>query len=144
MAERERRQFFNHVVVCGYGIVGQRVVEVLREGKIEFVVIELDPEKVRILHERGYRAIHGDATFSTVLNEASIATAKAIAVVMDNDAKNLFAILTARSINKDVFIATRANEDFLREKLIEAGADYVIMPQKTASREILKELGIKR
>ena len=79
----------------------------------------------------------------SVLKAASIVTAKAIAIVMDDDAKNLFTILTARDINKNIFIATRANDEFLREKLIEAGADYVIMPQKSASKEILKELDIK-
>lgn len=143
MAEKEKKNLFNHVIVCGYGIVGERVVAVLKDAGIEFVVIELEDNKVRELHDKGYAVVHGDATSSTVLEEASIGTAKAVAIVMDNDAKDLFSILTVRSINKDVFIATRANDEFLREKLIEAGADYVIMPQKSASKEILKELGIK-
>ena len=40
-------------------------------------------------------------------------------MVVDNDAKNLFAVLTARDLNKTIFIATRANDEFLKEKLIE-------------------------
>lgn len=143
MAEKERNDLFNHVIVCGYGIVGQRIVEIVRESGADFIVIEQDEAKARELREKGYKVVHGDATSSTVLKEASLETAKAVAVVMDNDAKDLFAILTARSVNKDVFIATRANDEFLREKLIEAGADYVIMPQKSASKEILKELGVR-
>lgn len=143
MAEKERKDLFNHVIVCGYGIVGQRIVEVLRENNADFIVIEQNEAKVRELREKGYKVVHGDATSTTALKEAALETAKAVAVVMDNDAKNLFSILTARSINKDVFIATRANDEFLREKLIEAGADYVIMPQKSASKEILKELGVR-
>lgn len=139
----EKRELFNHVVVCGYGIVGQRIIDVLKENGIDFVVIEIDEAKVKDLKEKGYRAIQGDATFSSVLKDAYVTTAKAIAVVMDNDAKNLFTVLTARDLNKTIFIATRANDEFLKEKLTEAGADYVIMPQKSASKEILKELGAK-
>lgn len=143
MALGEKRELSNRAIVCGCGIVGQRIVDILKENGVDFVIIEVDPEKARALKERGYKVIVGDATQSSVLKAASIETAKAVAVVMDNDAKNLFAVLTARDLNRAVFIATRANDDFLREKLSEAGADYVIMPQKSASREILKELGIK-
>jgi voltage-gated potassium channel Kch len=49
-------------------------------------------------------------------------------------------VLTARDLNKKLFIAARANDEFVREKLIEAGADYIVMPQRAASAEILKEL----
>ncbi len=132
----------NHVIVCGYGIVGQKVVDILVENKISFVIIEINEKVAEKAKAKGYLVIQGDATMSSVLKEASIATARAIAIVMDDDAKNLFAILTARDLNKKIFIATRANDSFMHKKFIEAKADYVIMPQKSASKEILKELGI--
>jgi voltage-gated potassium channel Kch len=130
----------DHVIVCGYGIVGQKVVDTLLEHSINFVIIELVPDTVKKIEELGYKVVSGDATSSRVLKAAGIANAKAIAIVMDNDAKNLFAVLTARDLNKKIFIATRSNDDFVREKLIDAGADYIVMPQKTASREIVREL----
>ena len=129
-----------HVIVCGYGLVGQKVVEVLVERNIRFVAIDTDPKKIELLRQLGVDAIEGDATHSKVLREAGIETARAIAIVLDDDAKNLFSVLTARDINKKVFISARANDEFVREKLIEAGADYVVMPQRVASKEILKEL----
>ncbi len=131
-----------HVIVCGYGIIGQRIVDVLVENKIDFVIIDSDESKVKWIVEKGFKVIHGDATLSPVLKNASISTAKAIAIVMDNDAKDLFTILTARDLNKEIFIVTRANDEFLKEKLLEAGADYITLPQKSASNEILKELGL--
>ncbi len=139
----EKKELFNHVIICGFGIVGHKIADVLSESHVEFIIVENDPEKVRVLREENYRVIAGDATQSGTLKSAGILTAKAIAVVIDNDAKNLFTVLSARDLNKTIFIATRANDEFLRDKLIEAGADYVIMPQKSASKEILKELGIK-
>ncbi|MCL5424000.1 MAG: NAD-binding protein [Candidatus Marsarchaeota archaeon] len=131
-----------HVIVCGYGIIGQRIVDVLVENKIDFVIIDSDESKVKWIVEKGFKVIHGDATLSPILKNASISTAKAIAIVMDNDAKDLFTILTARDLNKEIFIVTRANDEFLKEKLLEAGADYITLPQKSASNEILKELGL--
>ena len=130
----------NHVIVCGYGVVGQKIVDVLLDKNVPFVVIDQDEKTVSHVKELGYKVMQGDATLSRVLRDASIDSAKAIAVTMDNDAKNLFAVLTARDLNKHIFIATRANDDFVREKLVEAGADYIVMPQKSASKEIVKEL----
>jgi voltage-gated potassium channel len=139
MAER-RIEAKGHVIVCGFGVVGQKVVDSLVEHNIDFVVVDTSPEVMKKVNELGYKAIEGDATSSKVLKSAGIASAKAIAITMDDDAKNLFAVLTSRDLNKKIFIATRSNDDFLREKLIDAGADYIVMPQKTASREIVKEL----
>jgi voltage-gated potassium channel len=130
----------NHVIVCGYGNVGQKVVDILIENSVPFVIIEVDAQKAARVKELGHRVIEGDATLSKTLREAGVEGAKAVAIVMDNDAKNLFSVLTARDLNKELFIATRANDDFVREKLVEAGADYIVMPQKAASKEIVKEL----
>ncbi len=130
----------DHVIVCGYGIVGQRVVDMLVEEKVPFIVIEIDRQKSENVRQRGYDAITGDATKEKVLKDAGIKAAKAIAIVMDNDAKNLFAVLTAKDLNRDIFIATRANDDSVRQKLVEAGADYIVMPQKSASKEIADEI----
>ncbi len=96
-----------HVIVCGYGIVGQKVVEVLSERNINFVVIELDPKKVEHLKELGCTVIEGDATYSRVLKSAGIENAKAIAIVLDDDAKNLFTVLAAHDLNKRLFITAR-------------------------------------
>jgi voltage-gated potassium channel len=130
----------DHVIICGYGVVGGRIAEQLSENKIRFVVIEIDPAKAQALREAGYSVVCGDATSSAVLREAGLSNAKAIAAVTDNDAKNLFTVITARDIRKDIFIATRANDDFVREKLVEAGANHIVMPQATASKEIMKEI----
>ncbi|MCL5262312.1 MAG: NAD-binding protein, partial [Candidatus Marsarchaeota archaeon] len=81
-----------HVIVCGFGVVGQKVVEVLEEHGIQFIVIEVMPQVVERIRELGYRVVPGDATASRTLRMAGINTAKAIAIVMDNDAKNLFAV----------------------------------------------------
>lgn len=130
----------NHVIICGFGIVGKKIADMLVEHNIDYIIVEKDVETAKHGEELGYRMVNADATSSRALRGVGISSAKAIAVVMGNDAENLFAVLTARDLNKGIFIATRSNDDFVREKLVDAGADYIVMPQKTASKEIVKEL----
>lgn len=129
-----------HVIVCGYGTLGEKVVDVLSGHNIPFILIEIDPKKAARAKDLGYYVVEGDATRSQVLKAANISGARAVAIALDDDAKNLFTVLTARDLNKKLFIAARANDEFVREKLIEAGADYIVMPQRAASREIVNEL----
>ncbi|VVB77336.1 Calcium-gated potassium channel MthK [uncultured archaeon] len=130
----------DHVIVCGYGLVGENIVDTLLQHRVKVVVIEMDGKKVELLKERGINVIQGDATFTKVLKSAGIERARAIAIAMDDDAKNLFAVITARSINSKIVIATRANDEMLKDKLKEAGAGFVATPNKSASNELFKEL----
>ena len=68
-----------HTIVCGYGTVGAKVVDVLAESNVPFVVIDSDPKKVERVKELGYKVLEGDATLSRVLRDASVDTAKATA-----------------------------------------------------------------
>jgi len=129
-----------HVIVCGYGIVGERVVDILLEHKVNVVVIEMDHKKAELLRDRGIPVVEGDATTSKALKEAGIADAKAIAIAMDDDAKNLFATITAKSLNENIIIATRANDDLFETKLTDAGANFVATPNKSASDELFNEI----
>ena len=130
----------DHVIVCGYGLVGEKIVDILQQHSIDFIVIDVDAKKVEALKEKGMNAIAGDATSSRILKEAGIDRAKAIAVATDDDAKNLFTVITARSLNSRIVIATRANDELLRDKLKEAGAGFVATPNRAASEELFREL----
>jgi voltage-gated potassium channel len=130
----------DHVIVCGYGIVGERIVDILLEHKVNVVVIEIDHKKVELLRDRGIPVVEGDATTSKALKEAGITDAKAIAIAMDDDAKNLFATITAKSLNENIIIATRANDDLFETKLTDAGANFVATPNKSASDELFNEI----
>ncbi|MGC8623345.1 MAG: potassium channel family protein [Candidatus Micrarchaeia archaeon] len=134
------KELKNHVIICGYGLVGEKVAEIISERNIPFVVIENNPDKVEALREKGIDVIYGDATSSKVLKDAGILEAKAIAIVMDSDAKNLFASITARSLNNKVLIATRANSNVIKEKLSEIGTNFIATPNISAGEEIFNEI----
>lgn len=133
-----------HIIVCGYGVVGENLISHLGVKRSRIVIVEHNPEKAEGLRAKGYRVVEGDATRSRVLKEAGIYKASAIAIVLDDDAKNLFTVITARDMRRDIYIASRANDEFVRGKLADAGANYVVAPRITAAREIIKEIDKSR
>ncbi|WP_025763855.1 potassium channel family protein [Dyadobacter tibetensis] len=117
----------DHVVVCGFGRNGRESSAVLRNSDIPFVVIEKVPG---IAPFPGDIMIHGDATRDEVLLEAGILKAKALIVSLPEDSANLFVVLTARQLNPELLIISRASYDQSVSKLKIAGANNVIMPDK--------------
>jgi voltage-gated potassium channel len=121
----------NHVIVCGYGRNGKQACKQLRSRGLNFVVIERDDKVCASIREEGNTLyIHGDATDDKILESARILNAKALISTLDKDTNNLFVVLSARNLNKDLHIISRASEEGSDKKLYIAGANNVIMPDK--------------
>lgn len=119
----------NHVVVCGFGRNGMQAVEKLIAYKKPFVVIEKDKEIIE-RHEEEVLFVEGDANEDEVLLQAGIDRAQYLITAVPDDAANLFIVLSARQLNKKLFIISRASQVTSIKKLQFAGADKVIMPDK--------------
>lgn len=130
----------DHVIVCGFGIVGEKVCEVLKENGKEILVIEVDKRKEEKLKEKKLSYIIGDATSQKVLKQAEIEKAKAIVTAIDDDAKNLFIIILAKELNPKIVVASRVNSEEALEKLRSAGADITVMPEYSAAKELSREI----
>jgi voltage-gated potassium channel len=119
----------NHVVVCGYGRNGMQAAERLNAYNKPFVVIEKNKEVVE-RHENEILFVEGDANEDEVLKEAGIDKANYLIAAMPDDAANLFVVLSARQLNQTLFIISRASLVNSQKKLVLAGANKVIMPDK--------------
>ncbi|WP_411032301.1 potassium channel family protein [Spongiimicrobium sp. 3-5] len=119
----------NHVIVCGYGRNGAQAGERLNAYKRPFVVIERNKEVIE-KHEADILFVEGDANDDEVLKEAGIERAQYLIAAMPDDAANLFVVLSARQLNKNLFIISRASLITSQKKLELAGANKVIMPDK--------------
>jgi voltage-gated potassium channel len=121
----------NHVIICGYGRNGRQAAQVLKKHKKRFVVIENKTALTSTLnHKFSDLVITGDSTQDEVLIKAGILRAQALITTLPLDADNLFIVLTARNLNKNLTIISRASEDNSDTKLKIAGANNVIMPDK--------------
>ena len=134
-ARRRARKMHGHYIVCGAGRVGLTVARQLRAKRKEVVIIETDHDLLEELRLEGFVAIFGDATHEEVLLDAGVDNAKGIACVLNTDAENVFACLSARELNPEIFIVARSNSETTNSKLLKAGADKVLNPfTSTASR----------
>lgn len=117
-----------HEVVCGWGRMGQSVVDEMAKSERAFVVVERDPEKARRLRESGRMVVVGDATSDETLRAAGVTRARGLVACLNDDVHNLYLTLTARSMNPALFIVARAGEVGAEERLRRAGADRVVNP----------------
>ena len=120
----------NHVVICGYGRNGKQAATVLQSNNQNFVIIEKNETLVEQVREHGFLCVQGDCTQDEMLYKTGIANARALITTLPIDADNLFVVLTARSINPNLTIISRASDDNSDKKLKIAGANNVIMPDR--------------
>jgi voltage-gated potassium channel len=124
------RKMENHVIVCGLGRNGRQAVKELIAFKQPFIVIEQDKQVILKHQEDNIIFIEGDATIDEVLEKAGVKSAKALIATLPIDADNLFVTLTARALNKELKIISRASNDKSEKKLRVAGANNVVLPEK--------------
>ncbi len=109
----------NHVIVCGLGNVGVRVVQHLRQFSQDVVAIESNPEARFVSEVASYEVpvLYGDVRDGAMLEAASVKKAKAIIAVTDNDLANLEAALTAREVNPSIRVVIRMFDQKLAKKV---------------------------
>ena len=129
---KEADRLHGHVIICGYGRNGQQASHTLKIHNVPFVVIERDEARMEGLAAEHPNLIFftGDATEDWLLKKAGIDKAKALITALPEDADNVFIVLTARSLNNNIRIISRASKQSSIQKLKKAGADNVIMPDR--------------
>ena len=85
-----------HVIVCGYGRIGQMLARELKAGRMACVVLERNPARVALATEQGFPAMNADATDEDALRAAGVTRARVLATVLPDDAANVFITLSAR------------------------------------------------
>lgn len=130
----------NHIIVCGAGRVGVVILDRLKNEKQDFVVIEKSEDTINNLQKEDVLILHGDATLDETLIEAGIHRAAGIITALSNDADNVYVTLTARTLNSQIKIVSRANRQEAEEKLKRAGAHSVIYPSLMGARQMVSSM----
>lgn len=129
-----------HYIVCGAGRVGSGVIRDISRSGHDLVVIEGDESIADRLLAQGQMVLMGDATSEEVLKAAGIERARGIVCAVSSDPDNLYITLTARDLNKDLRIISRANEEAAVGRLLKAGANRVVSPALTGSTRMAQML----
>ncbi len=120
----------NHTIICGFGRNGRRAAEKLNAFKKSYLVIESSQEIIdQYLLKQGIPFIIGDATKDETLLSAGIAKAQSLISTLSKDADNLYTVISARALNKEMRIISRAADASAEQKLRAVGANAVVMPE---------------
>ena len=130
----------DHIIVCGYGRMGQTVCDSLKLSDHPFVIIDRDEKVIEELILENIPAIEGDATLDETLEKANVNHARACVCTLETDADNLFVCFSVREKNKKALIIARCKESANSLKLQKAGANRVINPYEISGKTIAQIL----
>jgi voltage-gated potassium channel len=126
----------DHVIVCGFGRIGQMLAHELKAGGARFVILERSDSRAGEARNLGYLTVQADATDEAGLKLVGIDRARALATVLPDDAANVFITLSARSLNRSIEIIARGEVPTTEKKLRHAGADKVVLPTHIGAERI--------
>ncbi|WP_299252755.1 TrkA family potassium uptake protein [uncultured Lacinutrix sp.] len=122
--------FQNHTIICGFGRNGKQAAKKLMSYKKPFVIIEKNKEIIDKFQSETMPMVFGNANEDEVLLQAGLERAGTLISALPSDADNLFVVLSARQINKEACIISRASRETSYKKLKLAGANNVISPDR--------------
>lgn len=128
-----------HVVIVGFGRVGQFVADVLQRLDLGFVVIELDQRRMEMAKEAGYPVIYGDGTQETVLEAASLADSRLVLVTIPAAAAARDVATSVRHVQPDLHVVVRAESMEELQFLHDLGIYEVVQPELEAGLEIARQ-----
>jgi monovalent cation:H+ antiporter-2, CPA2 family len=141
-------QLRGHVVICGFGRVGSAVADAFEAFDKPYLAIELNPDIVTRLRERGIPCLYGDASQGRLLEVAGADRASLVIVALPEMERAYLAVANARALNPTGPILARAHDLAARDRLIAAGATEGIVPEfeaaSTLIRHALRRLALPR
>jgi len=137
---REAKSMENVYLICGFSNESEILCERFKKENQDFVVIDIDEERVNKAVNRGYIALRGDVTDREFLKQFNFDNISKVFVLTNDDIANAFIVLSIRSfIKKDIIVL--ANDERNVSKFKKAGANFVIVPTKATSLLIAEYIG---
>ena len=136
----KKQKLNKHVIVVGFGLNGRNVSRVLSASGIPFVVLEMNPETVRIEKKRGVPIIYGDASKEAVLEHVDLMGALSIVIAISDASATRRIVEIARRLNPSVYIIARTRYTKEVNPLYSLGANDVIPEEFETSIEIISRV----
>ena len=127
----------DHVIVAGFGRMGERVCKELSQLKMKFVAIENQSERFALAEEMEFDVILDDATSEDALRKAGVDKATTFISLLASDAENIYTVMAVRELNPSINIISRALDSANEKRLYRVGANRVISPYELGSRRII-------
>lgn len=116
----------DHVIICGFGRVGQTVSRFLKQDNIPFVAIDTDPLRTSKARDAGEHVLFGSSRQTELLKAANLDEAKLVVIAFGEDRQSIEVIKKVRSLSETVPILVRTRNDDQFEVIKRAGANEVV------------------
>ncbi|OFI35324.1 cation:proton antiporter domain-containing protein [Alteromonas lipolytica] len=129
-----------HVIICGFGRVGQSVARMLSMEDVPYLVIDVDPIRVLESRSAGEHVIYGDATQKDILHSAGVDKAKLVLVTFAEADKAKLVISSARQAKDTIDVMVRTPRDAELDALYNAGASQVVPELQEGSLMLISQV----
>jgi CPA2 family monovalent cation:H+ antiporter-2 len=115
-----------HVILCGFGRVGQNIARVLESQGFEYIALDLDPGRIRAARQAGDPVIFGDSADEGMLSKAGVARASALVISFSDPATSIGILRSVRRMRPELPVLVRTQDDARLQELRDAGATEVV------------------
>lgn len=130
----------SHIIILGFGRVGQSVARMLTLEALPFQAIDIDPIRVQESRTAGEHVLFGDGSQKDILNTANIKHATSAIITFDEHSKALKVINTIKALNPDIAILVRTRKDHHLQELFDAGASQVVPEMQEGSLMLISQV----
>jgi len=142
-AEDATSHLSGHVLICGYGRIGQSVGRILEKEVLPHVAVDLDPTRVRQARKAGENVFYGDATDPAMLDALGLARARLVMVCSDSLRASLRIISLIRTQYPSLPVMVRSRDQGQGDVLRDAGASEVV-PEVLEAGLVMASLALER
>lgn len=126
----------DHVIIIGFGIAGRNLARASKEAGLSYVILEMNPETVRIEKKKGEPIHFGDASHESILEHIHVGTAKAIAIMINDPHAAKRIVVAARKLNPEAYLIVRTRYIQEASLMYQLGATDVIPDEVGTSVEM--------
>lgn len=116
----------DHVVICGFGRVGQTIARFLKKEAIAYIAMDQDPVRIQEAIVGGEKVLFGDSRHRDILKNCHVDKAKLIVITFDDNHSVMQVLSACKEMGQDIEVMIRTRDDTDMRKLKEAGAQTVV------------------
>jgi CPA2 family monovalent cation:H+ antiporter-2 len=129
-----------HVIIAGYGRIGQNIARFLEQEQFAYMALDLDPIRVQEARAAGEHVYYGDSTHPEVLEAAGLRRARILVISLDDPYAAMKILPQARGIRPDIPVLVRTRDDTFLDRLQQEGATEVVPETLEASLMLVAHL----
>lgn len=124
--EQCSKSISEHVIICGYGHIGQNIARFIEDKNQQYIALDLDITRIQEAQNAGETVVYGDPTQKSILQAAGLNQASIVVITIKHNSVAIKIIAQIRSLNKTIPILVRSIDERKLDELYSVGATDVI------------------